>query len=56
MKLCLAPQLLRNCSDSLTGKFRANMNDNMISGFVNHLSPLQLNYLIFSNLIINCGK
>lgn len=53
MKLCLASQLLKNCNDSLTGKFSANANT--VSGFDNHLPPLQLHYLTFANLIINCG-
>lgn len=41
----------KNCSDTLIGKLRANMNSDTISGFFNHQSPLQLNNLVFVNLI-----
>lgn len=51
--LCLASQLLKICSDSLTAKL--NGSANVISRFDNHLPPLQLHYLMFANLIINHG-
>lgn len=53
MKLCLLSQLLKNFSDSLTGKIKANANT--VSGFDKHLPSLQLYHLTFANLTINCG-